>query len=42
MGYLITQQAYSEGGYEPWSTQFAPVAEKIFLTGVEELLINLY
>ncbi len=42
MGYLITQQAYSEGGYEPWSTQFAPVAEKIFVEGVEEMLINLY
>ncbi len=42
MGYLITQQAYSEGGYEPWSTQFAPVAEKIFVSGIEELLISLY
>ncbi len=42
LGYLITQQAYSEGGYEPWSTQFAPVAEKIFLSGVEEMLIGLY
>ena len=42
MGYLITQQAYSEGGYEPWSTQFAPVTEKIFVEGVEDLLISLY
>jgi hypothetical protein len=42
MGYLITQHAYSEGGYEPWSTQFAPVAEKIFVAGIEELLISLY
>ena len=42
MGYLITQQAYSEGGYEPWTTQFAPVTEKIFLAGVENLLISLY
>jgi hypothetical protein len=41
-GYLITQQAYSEGGYEPWATQFAPVAEKIFTAGVEDLLISLY
>ena len=42
MGYLITRQAYSEGGYEPWSTQFAPVTEKIFVEGVEDLLISLY
>jgi neutral ceramidase len=42
LGYLITQQAYSEGGYEPWSTQFAPVTEKIFIAGVEKMLISLY
>jgi hypothetical protein len=42
MGYLITQRAYSEGGYEPWSTQFAPVTEKIFVAGIEEMLISLY
>jgi hypothetical protein len=41
-GYLITQRAYSEGGYEPWATPFAPVAEKIFLAGVEDMLIALY
>ena len=42
MGYLITQQAYSEGGYEPWSTRFAPITEKIFVEGIEEMLISLY
>jgi hypothetical protein len=42
LGYLITQQAYSEGGYEPWSTQFAPVTEKIFVEGIEGMLISLY
>jgi len=42
MGYLITQQAYSEGGYEPWSTRFAPVTEKIFVSGIEKMLISLY
>jgi hypothetical protein len=42
LGYMITQQAYSEGGYEPWSTRFAPVTEKIFLEGVEEMLTGLY
>ncbi|KPL17462.1 MAG: hypothetical protein AMS26_00675 [Bacteroides sp. SM23_62] len=42
LGYLVTQQAYSEGGYEPWATRFAPVTEKIFVTGVEKMLIRLY
>jgi hypothetical protein len=42
MGYLITQHAYSEGGYEPWSTRFAPVTEKIFVSGIEKMLISLY
>jgi len=42
MGYLITQHAYSEGGYEPWSTRFAPVTEKIFVAGIEKMLISLY
>ncbi len=41
LGYLPTQQSHSEGGYEPWSTQFDPVAEKIFLKGVEKLLLSL-
>lgn len=42
LGYLPTQQSHSEGGYEPWSTQFDPVAEKIFVKGVEELVLSLY
>ncbi len=42
LGYLITQQAYSEGGYEPWATQFAPITEKVFVAGVEKMLISLY
>lgn len=42
LGYLITQQAYSEGGYEPWTTPFDPATEKIFVKGVEHLLMNLY
>jgi hypothetical protein len=42
LGYLITQQAYSEGGYEPWSTRFAPVTEKVFVAGVEKMLISFY
>jgi neutral ceramidase len=41
LGYLPTQQAHSEGGYEPWATQFDPVAEKIYLRGVQSLLPEL-
>jgi neutral ceramidase len=40
-GYLPTQQSHSEGGYEPWSTKFDPSSEKIFVKGVEEMLIKL-
>ncbi|MDD4226800.1 MAG: neutral/alkaline non-lysosomal ceramidase N-terminal domain-containing protein [Mariniphaga sp.] len=42
MGYLPTQQAYSEGGYEPWTSRFAPVTEKIFLKETEKMLLKLY
>lgn len=42
LGYLPTQKSHSEGGYEPWSTKFDPVAEKIYLRGVEKLLKTLY
>ena len=42
LGYLPTQQSHSEGGYEPWSTRFDPVAEKIFVQGMEKLLLDLY
>jgi hypothetical protein len=42
LGYLPTQQAHAEGGYEPWSTKFDPAAEKIFIKGVEKLLLTLY
>ncbi len=41
VGYLPTQQAYSEGGYEPWATQFDPVTQKIFMKGIESLLLSL-
>jgi hypothetical protein len=41
VGYLPTQQSHSEGGYEPTSTRFDPVAEKIFLYRVGKLLTRL-
>ena len=40
LGYLPTQQAYSEGGYEPWTIRFAPVTGKIFVAEVEKMLIS--
>ncbi len=42
LGYLPTQVAYSEGGYEPWATKFAPVTEKILTVGIENMLIKVY
>ncbi|MDD4192526.1 MAG: hypothetical protein PHI28_14430, partial [Mangrovibacterium sp.] len=41
LGYLPTQQAHSEGGYEPWSSRFDPVTEKIFTREVEKMLTEL-
>ena len=42
LGYLPTREAHAEGGYEPWTTQFDPATEKIYVTGVEKLLMKLY
>jgi hypothetical protein len=41
-GYLPTQSAYSQGGYEPWASRFAPVTEKIFKEGIERMMIELF
>ncbi len=38
LGYLPTQQAYSEGGYEPWSSRFDPAAERLYEKGVLKIL----
>ena len=42
LGYLVTQESYSEGGYEPTVSHFAPVAEKIYTQEVEKMLIQLF
>jgi hypothetical protein len=41
MGYLPTQQAHAEGGYEPNATHFDPLGEKYFVKGIEKLLQQL-
>ncbi len=41
LGYLVTREAYSEGGYEPWTTRFAPVTERIYEKEVEKMLTDL-
>jgi neutral ceramidase len=41
-GYLPTQAAFSAGGYEPNSSRFAPVTEKIYVREVIKLLAELY
>jgi hypothetical protein len=41
LGYMVTQHAFSEGGYEPNSSRFAPVTEKVYLNEVRKLLIGL-
>ena len=42
LGYLPTQAAHSQGGYEPTSTLFAPPSEKIYLREVKKMLLQLY
>jgi len=42
LGYLPTQLAYSEGGYEPWASRFDPVTENIFLKGIGKMLAGLH
>ena len=38
VGYLPTQQAYAEGGYEVNVTHCAPEAESVFVDGVSEMM----
>ncbi|MFC2076946.1 neutral/alkaline non-lysosomal ceramidase N-terminal domain-containing protein [candidate division KSB1 bacterium] len=42
LGYLPTQKAFSEGGYEPAGSQFAPVSEQVYVEEVKKMLIELY
>jgi len=42
LGYLVTQHSYSEGGYEPTVSHFAPIAEKIYTQEVEKMLVQLF
>jgi hypothetical protein len=38
VGYLPEQKAFAEGGYEPSSSHFAPVAERIYRREITELM----
>jgi hypothetical protein len=40
--FCSTQKAYSEGGYEPWASQFDPAAEKIFTEHTAKMAMSLY
>jgi len=41
VGYMPTQAAFAEGGYEPDASHFAPQAEKLYLRQVAKLLAAL-
>ena len=41
LGYMPTQKAFSEGGYEPNSSRYDPVTEKIYVKEVAKLLNEL-
>ena len=42
VGYLPTQKAYSEGGYEPSQSHFAPVSEHILMKEINKLLLGMF
>ena len=37
-GYIGTEVAYSEGGYEPTASRVAPAVEAVLMSGLKELL----
>jgi len=41
-GYLVQQEAYSQGGYEPTVSPYAPVAEKIYVKEMKKMVTELY
>ncbi len=41
LGYLPTQKAFSEGGYEPAFSHFDPVAEQVLLKEIQQLMLPL-
>jgi len=42
VGYLPTQKAFSEGGYEPAWSQFDPISEHVLVEEVKKMLIELF
>jgi len=41
LGYLPTQRAFSEGGYEPAGSHFDPISEQVLVKKVAEMMIPL-
>ena len=39
LGYLPTQKAFSEGGYEPADSHFDPIAEQVLIKEIEKLFV---
>lgn len=42
VGYLPTQKAFSEGGYEPAGSHFDPISEHIFVKEIKNMLVELF
>jgi len=42
VGYLPTQKAFSEGGYEPAGSRFDPISEHVLVKEIKNMLIKLF
>lgn len=42
VGYLPTQKAFSEGGYEPAGSHFDPISEQILVKEIKNMLVELF
>jgi hypothetical protein len=42
LGYLPTQKAFSEGGYEPSGTHFDPISEQVLIKEIKNMLAETF